>query len=99
MPVMPLRPLLEVENFVLNTKQRSHQHALYDMEKREMEQMKEEMSTIRIQEEKEERKRMVEYQRSLQHHAQPIRHYKAVAILHADKELTAPLMPTLITNQ
>ena len=99
-PVVPVRPLLEVENFVLNTEQRSQQRSLYEKEKKEKEQMKEqEMATIRIQEEEVERKRMVEYRRSLQHHAQPIRHYKPVEISHADKELTTPLTPTLITSQ
>ena len=43
MPVVPPRPLLEVESFVLNTKQHSHWSAFYDKEKREqMEPMKEE---------------------------------------------------------
>ena len=99
-PVKAARPLLEVENFVLNTEQRSQQRALYEKEKRDREQMKEEeMAAVRIEEEEVEQKRMAEYRRSLQHHAQPIRHYKPVEVSYGDKELTTPLTPTLITSQ
>ena len=100
MPVIPARPFLEVENFVLNTEQRSQHRALYEKEKKYREQIKEEeMAAVRTEEEEEERKRMVEYRQSLQYHAQPIRHYKPVAVCYGDRELTTPLTPTLITSQ
>ena len=100
MPAPPTRPLLEVDNFVLNTEQRSQQRALYEKEKKEREQMKEEeMAAVRNEEEEEESKRMTEYRRSLQYHAQPIKHYKPVGVYYGDKELTTPLTPTLITSQ
>ena len=99
-PEMPARPLLQVQNFVLNTEQRSQQRALYDEEKKEKEHMKEEeMATKRAEEEEEERKRIAEYRRSLQYHAQPIKHYKRVEVCYGNKELTMPLTPTLITSQ
>ena len=94
------RPLLQVENFVLNTEQRSQQRALYEKEKRDREQMKEEeIATVKLEGEEGERKRMVEYRRSLQYHAQPIRHYKPVEVCYGNKELTTPVTPTLITSQ
>lgn len=99
-PGLPVRPLLQVDNVVLNTEQRSQQRALYEKEKKEREQVKaEEMARKRIEEEEEEHKRMIEYRRSLQYHAQPIKHYKPVEVSHSDKELTSPLTPTLITSQ
>ena len=97
---MPARPLIQVDNFVLNTEQRSQQRALYEKEKKEREQMKEEESAMkRMEEEEEEHKKMVAYRRSLQHHAQPIKHYKPVEVSYGDKELTTPLTPILITSQ
>ena len=99
-PVVPVRPLLEVDNFVLNTERRSQQRSLYEKEKKEREQLKEkEMAVRRIEQEEEERERMLEYRQSLQYHAQPIRHYKPVEVSYSDKKLTTPLTPTLITSQ
>lgn len=99
-PEIPSRPLLQVENFVLNTEQRSQQRALFEKEKKEREQQKvDELAMKRIEEEEEEYKRMAEYRRSLQHQAQPIRHYKPVEVYYGDKELTTPVTPTLFTSQ
>lgn len=97
---MPTRPLLQVQNFVLNTEQRSQQRALYEEGKKEKEQMREkEMATKRAEEEEEECKRMTEYRRSLQYHAQPIKHYKPVEVCYGCKELTTPQTPPLITGR
>ena len=99
-PKIPTRPLLPVQNFVLNTEQRSQQRAIYEEKKKEQEQMKEEeMAKMRAEEEEAERKRMMQYRRSLQHHAQPIKQYKPVEVCYGDKELTTPLTPTLLTSQ
>ena len=99
-PEIAARPLVQVENFVLNTEQRSQQRALYEKEKKEREEMKaEEMAMKRTEEEEEERKKMAKYRRSLQYHAQPIKHYKPIEVSHSDKELTTPLTPKLTTGQ
>ena len=99
-PEIPARPLLQVQNFALNTEQRCQQRALYEEKKKEKDQMKEEeMATKRAEDAVEERKRMTEYRRSLQYHAQPIKHYKPVEVYYGNKELTTPLTPTLITSQ
>ena len=94
------KPLLQVQNFVLNTEQRSQQRKLYEMDKREREEQQARgLALKKAEEEEEERKRLVEYRQSLQHHAGPIRHYKSVDILPADKQLTTPHTPPLITSQ
>jgi len=99
-PERPNRPLVQVQNFVLNTEQRSQQRHLYEMEKKEKEeQQAKELGLKKAEEEEEERKQLAEYRRSLQHHAGPIRHYKSVDILPAEKQLTTPHTPTLITSQ
>lgn len=99
-PEISSRPLLEVDNFVLSTEQRSQQRAIYDKEKKERDQKKaEEMAVKQMEEEEVQRKQMAEYRRSLQHRAQPIKHYKPVEVNYGDKPLTTPLTPTLITSQ
>jgi len=99
-PEKPNRPLLQVQNFVLNTEHRSQQRKLYEMDKKEREEQQTmELAVNKAKEEEEERKWLIEYRQSLQHKAEPVRHYKSVEILPADKPLTTPHTPPLITSQ
>jgi len=99
-PEKPQRPLLQVQNFVLNTEHRSQQRKLYEMDKKEREeQQAKELALKKAEEEEADKKWLAEYRQSLQHHAEPVRHYKTVEILPADKQLTTPHTPPLITSQ
>ena len=59
----------------------------------------EEMAMRRVKEEEEEQKRMAEYRRSLQFHAQPIKHYKPVVVRYSDKKLTTDPCNANINDQ
>ncbi|XP_046842645.1 targeting protein for Xklp2-like isoform X2 [Xenia sp. Carnegie-2017] len=93
-PQKSKKPLTEVSEFTLNTNSRAERHEELEMNKKEREQIDEELRRERdAQREKEEQEALVKLRQQLVHKAQPIHKYKNVKIKPSDKPLTEAQSP------
>ena len=96
-PFVPLRssqPLTEVNSFVLHSEMRHEQRAVYEAEKQQREQAREQENKDRqALKAAEEEKELIEYRKALVHKAQSVHQYGPIEIKPSTKSLTCPKAP------
>lgn len=94
------KPLVEINEFKLNTEERSKKRDDFEYAIKELQRSKEDESQLALEEKKEgEKLEVLMLRKQMVHKANPVRNYSELEVQRSDKPLTVPHTPKFETNK